>query len=141
MTTTETITHRVYNRHAGLTPEVEHLGRLAAECELWSELPDTPDWERPQLKARAQSYREAQAIEMSLAQARVNPYRKLDDWSVVHQVELEDQARAIEPYPLAGVLGPSIILAALRGAASKLRAFPSIIFAVIVVILALFILL
>lgn len=60
-TRTEQIAHATCDRHGvGLPPEVENLGRLAAELEFWAAQPEIAYWERAQLTARAAEYRKAQ---------------------------------------------------------------------------------
>ena len=49
-------------RSMALPPEVENLGRLAAECEFWAAADDTPHWEKPHLLASAAFYRQEQAV-------------------------------------------------------------------------------
>ena len=49
-------------RSMTLPPEVENLGRLAAECEFWAAADDTPHWEKPHLLASAAFYRQEQAV-------------------------------------------------------------------------------
>lgn len=59
MTETERITNAVYDSYAAPPPEVESLGRLAAQCELeaWRE---GSGWLKKSLLDQAQAYRDAQ---------------------------------------------------------------------------------